>query len=124
MSKSKQKGTLAETAVVEFFKTFFPKVERRVLYGKNDKGDVAGVPNFAIEIKNQKTYKISEWLEETEQERINAGEPYGVLIVKPNRVGVGSVGRWWGILPLDQIVSIIRELEELRAQKTKSSTNL
>jgi hypothetical protein len=124
MSKSKQKGTLAETAVVEFFKTFFPKVERRVLYGKNDKGDVAGVPNFAIEVKNQKTYKISEWLEETEQERINAGEPYGVLIVKPNRVGVGSVGRWWGILPLDQIASIVSELEELRAQKTESSTNL
>jgi hypothetical protein len=124
MSKSKQKGTLAETAVVEFFKTFFPKVERRVLYGKNDKGDVAGVPHFAVEVKNQKTYKISEWLEETEQERINAGEPYGVLIVKPNRVGVGSVGRWWGILPLDQIASIVSELEELRAQKTESSTNL
>ena len=124
MSKSKQKGTLAETAVVEFFKTFFPKVERRVLYGKNDKGDVAGVPYFAVEVKNQKAYKISEWLEETEQERINAGEPYGVLIVKPNRVGVGSVGRWWGILPLDQIASIIRELEELRAQKSEQSTNL
>ena len=119
MSKSKQKGTLAETAVVQFLKDFFPNVERRVLYGKNDKGDVAGVPSFVVEIKNQKTYKISEWMEETEQERLNAGEPFGVLIVKPNRVGVTSVGKWWGILPLDQIASIIHELEKLRAQKTE-----
>jgi len=73
MSKSKQKGTLAETAVANFFKQTFPAVERRALSGTQDKGDLANVPNSVVEVKNQRTYKIHEWMKETETERINAG---------------------------------------------------
>jgi hypothetical protein len=55
---------------------------------------------------------------ETERERINAGEPNAVLIIKPNKVGVTKVGNWWAVMPLEQIASILHELEELRAQKS------
>jgi hypothetical protein len=117
MSKSKQKGTMAETAVVQYLKQFWPNVERRALQGSKDTGDIAGIPNVIIEIKNHKNYKIPEWIKETEQERENAGVPYGILIVKPNRVGTTKVGEWWAILPAEQIASMISELERLRSQQ-------
>jgi hypothetical protein len=56
MSKSKQKGTMAETAVVQYLKQFWPNVERRALQGSKDTGDIAGIPNVVIEIKNHKNY--------------------------------------------------------------------
>jgi hypothetical protein len=117
MSKSKQKGTLAETAVVDYLKQFWKHVERRALAGKNDKGDIAGVPNTTIEVKNHKSYKIPEWMAETEQERTNAGSQYGILVIKPNKVGVTQVEKWWAVLPLEQIAGLVAELERLRASK-------
>jgi len=72
LSKAKQKGTLAETAVADYLRQTFPAVERRALAGVNDKGDVAGVPGCVIEVKNQRSYKIHDWMKETETERINA----------------------------------------------------
>lgn len=119
MSKQKQKGTLAETAVVNYLKKFFPLVERRTLNGQYDKGDIAGVPKFVLEVKNQKTYKIPEWMSETEAERINAGEPNALLIIKPNKIGVTQVEKWWAVLSLEQVVSLIAELETLRARNSK-----
>lgn len=124
MSKSKQKGTLAETAVVQFLKQFWPHIERRALQGKKDTGDIAGMPGSIIEVKNHKNYRIAEWMEETEQERENAGVPFGILIVKPNRVGTNKVGEWWAILQVDQIARLIIDLERLRSFETKQNTDM
>lgn len=116
MSKQKQKGTLAETAVAEYLKQTFPAVERRTLNGQYDKGDIAGVPNAVIEVKNQKTYKISEWMKETEQERINAKESLGILVVKPNGVGVSRVNEWWAVVSLETIVKLLKDADAERLQ--------
>ena len=124
MSKSKQKGTFAESAIVDYLKQFWSNVERRALSGSNDKGDIANVPNAVIEIKNQKSYKIPEWIKETEQERINAGTPYGVLVVKPNKVGITKIDQWWAIMPLEQIVSLLLEFEKLQSHKSDEDTDL
>jgi hypothetical protein len=109
MSKAKQKGTMAETAVAEFLKQTWPQVERRTLGGANDKGDIAGVPNSVVEVKNQGTYKISEWLKETEQERRNAGVDYGILVIKPKGVGVSRSNEWWAVVSLDTITDLIEK---------------
>jgi hypothetical protein len=114
MSKSKQKGTLAETAVAEYLKKTWPAVERRTLSGAKDKGDILGVPNFVVEVKNQRTYKISEWLKETEQERANAGTDYGVLVVKPNGVGVSRTQDWWAIVSLETLTQLIKDSERAK----------
>ena len=120
MSKSKQKGTLAETAVADYLKQTFPAVERRALSGLNDKGDIAGVPFTVVEVKNQRSYKIHEWMKETEIERINADEELGVLVIKPNGVGVANVDKWWAVVSLDTITALI---EELRVKRLQSSPN-
>ena len=109
MSKSKQKGTLAETAVAELLKNVWPLVERRALNGINDKGDIAGIPQIVIEVKNQKSYKISEWLKETKQEQVNAKADYGVLVIKPNGVGVSRVQDWWAVIPLSDLITLLQK---------------
>jgi hypothetical protein len=56
-------------------------------------------------------------MSETEEERTNAGTQYGILVVKPNKVGLTKVGKWWAVLPLEQIAGLLAELERLRASK-------
>ena len=111
MSKAKQKGTSAETAFVKNERVLqgFPMVERRSLSGANDQGDISGMVGLCIEIKNQKSYKIPEWLKETEVERINAKADYGILVVKPNGVGLGSVEDWWAVVPVGEMLNLLRD---------------
>jgi hypothetical protein len=119
MSKSKQKGTLAETAVADYLRQTFPAVERRALQGKFDTGDIAGVPGCVVEVKNQRSYKIHEWMKETETERINAEEELGILVIKPNGIGVSKVNQWWCVISLETITRLIEELQS--AKRLQSS---
>jgi len=110
MSKSKQKGTSAETAVVKYLNANgFPTAERRILKGSLDEGDITGIPDLVIEVKNQRVYKIPEWLRELEEEITNAGATFGFVIAKPNGVGMTSVGKWWAIMPLETLVLELRD---------------
>ena len=118
MSKAKQKGTLAETAVADYLKTIWPAVERRAQSGKNDKGDIAGVPQTVIEVKNQATYKISEWLKETKIETINAKSKIGVLVIKPKGIGVSKVEDWWAVVDLATIAKLLKRLENVERLST------
>lgn len=123
MSKAKQKGTLAETAVADYLKQTFPAVERRTLSGKNDKGDIAGVPGCVVEVKNQRSYKIHEWMKETETERLNADAELGILVIKPNGVGVANVSQWWAVVSLETITKLVEELSAKRLQSPSDRGN-
>ena len=110
MSKAKAKGTIAESALVKYLQANgFPLAERRALTGQFDQGDVTGTPCLAWEVKNHKSYKFPEWIKETEVERINAKADYGILVVKPNGVGVARPEDFWAIMPLSFIVDLLRE---------------
>lgn len=99
-SKSKAKGTKAETDVVKYLRPWFPLVERRALQGNKDKGDIAGVPLTVIEVKAEVTLRLSQWVAETLAERDNAGSPLCLLVVKkPYK----SVGEWDAYMPLRQL---------------------
>jgi len=87
----------------------FPFAERRALTGAVDLGDITGTPALAWEVKNHKTYKIPAWLKETELETKNAKADFGVLVVKPNGVGVTNTANWWAIMSLEQITNLLRE---------------
>ena len=115
MSKAKQKGTAAETALVRFLQgQGFPNAERRALGGGGfgeDLGDITGIPALCMEVKNHKAYHIPAWIKETETERINAKADFGILVVKPVGVGLTSdkVGQWWGIMPMQQMMDLLRD---------------
>lgn len=80
MSRSRNKGTAFETAVVRFLiEEGFTRVERRALAGTADKGDIAGLPGFAVEVKNCQRDGLPGWVDEVETERAHAGADYGVV---------------------------------------------
>ncbi|MDT0442343.1 hypothetical protein [Streptomyces johnsoniae] len=99
-TKSKAKGTKAETEVVRYLRQWWPAAERRALSGNKDKGDVAGIPGVVVEVKAAATQQLTAWKRETEQERINAAALTGVLVVKRPRK---PVKEWDAYLPVEQI---------------------
>ena len=102
MSKQKQIGTAAETAVTRYARTAgFPLAERRALAGGADLGDILLAPGAIVEVKAGKAaeqasdQKIAAWLDETERERRNANADIAILVTKRHGVGHTNAGRWW-----------------------------
>lgn len=112
MSKAKQKGTAAETALVRFLQgQGFPNAERRALGGGDggDLGDVTGTPCLTWEVKNVRKYSIPAWMKESAVEKVNAKADYCPLIIKPVGVGLASVDQWWAVLPVGELVALLRD---------------
>jgi len=108
MSKERAKGTSFETTIVNYLKTWYPMAERRTLHGALDKGDIAGThPGLAWECKNQKKLELSQWLLETEQERINANAEVGILVVKRRMYGTPS--DQYAVMRLEDMVKLLRK---------------
>ena len=102
MSRQKQIGTAAESAVVRYARhAGFDLAERRALAGATDLGDILLAPGAIIEVKAGKAAerasdaRILHWLVETERERVNAGADVAVLVTKRAGVGHVNAGRWW-----------------------------
>lgn len=109
VNRPKQKGTSAETAVVTYLRdNGFPQAERRALSGGKDKGDVAGVIDNVIEVKNCARDGLPGWVDEAEVEKVNANAKYGVVWAK--RRGKGSPGAWFVTMTGEQYVQILRVL--------------
>jgi Holliday junction resolvase len=110
VSKAKQKGTAAETAVVNYLKSKGrAHIERRSLNGSNDRGDIAGIPGVVIEVKNHARMELSQWLSELEVEMRNDKASTGVVIHK--KKGTTEVGQWYATMPVDVWHNLIGEAE-------------
>lgn len=111
MTRSKDIGTRAETAVVRYLRAAgWPYAERRALAGAHDLGDVTGTPGIVWEVKARKNPPSDEqvlaWMRETETERSNAGAVWGVLVVRRPGVGEGHAGRWWAYLSAADVIAL------------------
>lgn len=94
MSASKQKGTRAESATVDYLRSQgFPHVERRASNGVKDRGDIAGIPAVVIEVKDTRRAELAAHLDEAKVERDNDGAEIGALWHK--RRGKGSPADWF-----------------------------
>lgn len=112
MSRSKAKGTAAESMFVKYLvANGFPHAERRALTGGKDKGDTTGHPGLVFEVKDAKTWCVPAWLRETEAERVNANADLGFLIVKVSGMGLKSTGKWLGFVTPDAF-SMFSQLQE------------
>ena len=108
MSKQRQKGTRAESAVVNYLKdNGFPYAERRALHGVNDKGDITGCGPVVFEVKDHAKLSLSEWVKELEDEMRNAGVDIGTVVAKKR--GTLDVGEWYAILPFRLLVQLLKE---------------
>lgn len=117
MSKSKQAGTWAETQVVQYLRKFWgPTVERRTLQGVKDRGDIANIPGWVIEVKNERAIDLAGYLKELAYEVGNEivhqgrSDIKGVVVIRKR--GTLNVGEWYAVLPFGVLESIIRENQE------------
>lgn len=107
VNRPKIKGTMAETAVVEYLrKCGATQVERRALSGTLDKGDIAGIPGLVIEVKNEQKLNLAGWTAECRGEIANAGAEVGFVWAKKR--GKGSPGDWYAVMTGDQMVELLR----------------
>lgn len=104
----KKKGTAAESLVVTYLHAFgFHQAERRALSGSLDKGDIAGVADTCLEVKDCGRLDLAGWVAELEEERRNANARHGAVVAK--RRGTLDVGRWYAIQPLSLYLDTLRE---------------
>jgi hypothetical protein len=107
VNRPKAIGTAAETAVKNVLCEYFPDVDRRVLHGSEDHGDMINTGVFCFEVKGGEAAKnmkgsrevqegkLTTWLAQTETERKHAGAEYGVLVTQRGGYSAANAGKWW-----------------------------
>jgi len=93
-NRNKDKGSAAERAVVTYLRERgWTAAERRLAGAALDRGDIAGIPNTVIEVKDCGKTELAAWIAEAERERANDGANLGVVWHK--RRGKGSAAEWY-----------------------------
>jgi hypothetical protein len=108
VNRSRAKGTSWESRVVSFLQEHgWIHAERRARRGNKDAGDVAGIAGVCIECKAEKRIALSEYLIETEAERLNAGAALGVAWIKrPRKTSPGDA---YVVMSGSQFVQLLRD---------------
>ena len=119
MSKSKNIGTRAETAVRNYLLSIGYSelaAHRNVLKGSDDEGDVwlreENHGLIVFEVKGGKAAKdashaqMAKWFQEAETERDNANAKFGFLVTQRAGVGYPRAGEWWAYANLGDIIAL------------------
>lgn len=125
MSKAKDIGTRAETAVRNYLLSvgYNPlDAHRNVLKGTADEGDVWLRESYGLivfEIKGGKMAKeasygqVEKWMLEAETERANANAKFGFLVTQRAGVGYPRAGEWWAYAKVEDIIYLRTRLNVL-----------
>ena len=104
---SKNKGDAAEREVATLLADLLGlPVRRKLGAGRaDDEGDLEGVPDWTLEVKNYASLAdgINEGLADLEREQANAGTTFGACLVR--RRG----GRWIAVMDLNGLATVVRE---------------
>jgi sugar lactone lactonase YvrE len=123
LSKSKDIGTRAETAVRNYLLSvgYNPlDAHRNVLKGTADEGDVWLRESYGLivfEVKGGKAAKeasygqVEKWMQEAETERANANAKFGFLVTQRAGVGYPRAGEWWAYAKVQDIVYLRTHLD-------------
>jgi hypothetical protein len=112
LSKSRQKGTSAETDIVQYLESVGIRAKRNPLAGSRDVGDIDLYPlPVVIEVKNCKEMKLSEWIGEAETERDNAGALLGVVWHK--RVRKSNPEEWYVTMDGKEFTKILLMIKKI-----------
>jgi len=102
----KAKGSQWERDVAKYFnERGYPQVERRYGAGATeDKGDINGLAEYAIECKNLAKITLSTIVEEALVEARNAKKPFGVSIIKRRQKSAKDA---YVVMTLEQWVTML-----------------
>ena len=113
-----KKGPSYESRLVAFLTRVLEiPVERRVMGGANDKGDVAGIPNWVIEAKNVTISGLGQAMNEAKREARNAGARYYAAVL--NRRS-HDLERSYAVVELWELAELIAAQLELAALRRSS----
>lgn len=116
MSKAKEIGTRAETAVRNYLLSvgYDPMTaHRNVLKGTQDEGDVWLRESYGLvvfEVKGGKSAKeasygqVEKWFQEAQTECQNANGKFGFLVTQRAGVGYPRAGDWWAYAYLGDLI--------------------
>jgi len=107
-----KRGPLFEKQVVVYLRRVFgDAIERRVMGGKNDRGDVAGVywrgEPFVIEVKNRQRVELAAWMDELEVECGNADTDLGAVVFHRKGRGAKSMGDQYVLMDLRTLCRLL-----------------
>ena len=111
MTRAKQKGTAWEAAVVLFLNDAGIRAYRPAQSGTRDVGDIHGVSPFVIQAKAWADWQsaIREGLDGVQLQVRNAGETYGVAVVKRARKPAAEA---YAVMRLEDLAALILQLRE------------
>lgn len=97
------------------------RIERRVLHGKNDRGDIAGIyingKRTVIECKCCKRMELSTWIEEAEIEKANDDAEFAVVVHKRRGCGKKHFCDNYVTMRLETLAAIIAGSHELLEER-------
>lgn len=107
-----KRGPLFEKQVVEYLRgAFGDAIERRVMGGRNDRGDVAGVffrgRPFVVEVKNRARLELAAWMDELEAECGNADTDLGAVVFHRKGRGARSMGDQYALMDLRTLCRLL-----------------
>lgn len=112
VSRPKNIGTAAESAVLKQITPYFRQAKRLVLAGAADRGDIGDTGDFIFEVKGGHTAEraepgdIAAWMEEARVEARNSRVPFGVLVTKRKAVGHANARKWWVWLRIEDLAEL------------------
>ena len=107
-SPNKRKGTAWESAIRDFANANGHKSFRPAPLGAGDVGDVHVDGLACVQAKDTSTHRFGEWLEDVEEQRQRAGLPFGVVVAKRRRHGVGEA---YAVMTLENHLALLRRLD-------------
>lgn len=110
MSAQKQKGTTAETAVVNYLSKWWPQSKRLPLMGKQDQGDIDVFPWASIEVKAHARMVLSEWMDESKRE--GKQRKSWLNVVWHKRTRKGSPADWYVTMDGETFVAVLGLVED------------
>lgn len=109
-----RKGTRAELAVAKFLNdNGHPKAERARSGWTDDRGDIDGIDDLTVEVKDQRRHDIGCWLKELEVEQRNRGTSVGVVAVK--KMGAVNVDDWYAIMTMAEFIKLFNTLKKIES---------
>ena len=99
MSAARRKGSAFARDVCQYLRDELGlPIERRVDGGSRDRGDVAGLPRWVLELKNCRQIDLSGWMDEALKEAANDGAPFYAVVAKRRMKGTQQA---YVVMPLE-----------------------